>query len=390
MIPFEFIAGETLISLKGQIGGSDQSAQFEALNISLEALSEFVDLPIQLGGGLNAIATLSGTPGNPTLSGEVIVDTPQVNQTPLQAVNSRFAYEDARLTFAGRVQGNSPEALTVEGDIPHALPFMTVQPDSEEISISLQMKDDALALANILLPYVGWGGGSAKIQLQVGGTLRNPFISGSASFDQATFYSDWIQESLTDLTGEIVLADNRIQANNLQGQFLEGQVLLQGQLPLFEDAADAAITAHPPLTLTLDQLNFQLGEGVIQSQINGQVIATGALEEPQITGEVRFKDARVFVTPRLINAINQILEDPIVQAVIEEPPELPGSLNNFAFSFDNPAEIESSPIFRIDLNGQVALDGPFDSPGELPFTSIRPMGTIYFLGRVDKYLYYGI
>jgi translocation and assembly module TamB len=92
---------------------------------------------------LDAIATLSGPLGNPQAAGHIVVDQPRVNQTPLQEVSSEFAYQDARLNFSGQVRGESPEPLTVSGSLPYAFPLMTIAPASDEIALSLRLKDDA-------------------------------------------------------------------------------------------------------------------------------------------------------------------------------------------------------------------------------------------------------
>jgi translocation and assembly module TamB len=183
--PIEFRAGDTRLSLAGDVSLFDSNLQVLAENLPLNAASELLASPIKVAGLVNLSANLTGPYTNPFLQGQFAVDNATVNQQPLEEVSSTFGYQDAYFSVDGRVVGSVPEPLTFTGRVPYSLPFMAVQPDTDEIDLRVSLKNDALSLVNTLLsPLLTWGGGQANIDVRLGGTLQRPLVEGVAALTE--------------------------------------------------------------------------------------------------------------------------------------------------------------------------------------------------------------
>jgi translocation and assembly module TamB len=358
--PVEFRAGETLLSLAGDISLSDSNLEVRAENLPLTAAANLLESPTEVTGLANLSATLTGPYTDPQLAGQFAVDGASINQQPLQEVSSSFSYADAIFNLDGRVVGSHPEPLTFSGTVPYALPFMAVQPASNEIALQATLKDDALALVNTLLPeLLSWGGGNANIDMRIGGTLQRPLVTGVAAFNGATFNSSFLDVSLANLTGEVQFRGTRMQVPSLTGTLFDGNFELTGSLPLLEQDGTAEDTS---LQLALNDIDFRYFDEVY-SQVNGTLSFTNALLDPVIGGQVWFQNTQVAVGPELIRLANYILFDPEVAQVVAALEGLdlePIHLDNLRLTVE-PAVIKAPPLFSFNLAGDLAVSGPSDN-----------------------------
>jgi translocation and assembly module TamB len=354
LTPVEFRAGETRLGLMGEVSLTDSDLQVRAENLPLTAASKLLESPIDVTGLVNVKAHLTGAYTNPLLEGNFAVDQATVNQQPLTEISSTFQYQDAAFSIDGRVVGPAPEPLLFSGTVPYALPFMTVQPATEDIALRVSLKDDALALVDLLFaPLLTWGGGQANIDVSLGGTLQSPLVTGLAAFDGASFNSVFLDASLQDLTGAVRFQGTQIQIPSLKGSLFDGDFELTGQVPLLNpEATDGG------LNLALNDVNFRYFNEV-NSLVNGQVTLTGALLDPVIGGEVLLQDTFVQVGPELL-ALAQFLYQPPaeVELLLAQLEELgPAQLDHFRVLLA-PAKVKTPPLFSFDLAGDLTISGP--------------------------------
>ena len=301
LLPLRLQSGESFISFSGNLGGANPSGQLQVANVPIEEINNLYPLPLGVSGKLNATATLSGTSNNPFAIGEVTLADGNLNGTPIQSATGSFNYSNARLNFGSAIRISSPEPLNIAGDIPLKLPFSSVFPSSNQISLTVDVKNEGLALLNLLIPQVAWQSGTGQVQLQVNGTLLQPNVTGSAVIANATIAAQALPEPLTGVNGTIRFLSDRINVESLQGQFSRGQVAAQGVLPIFSTLQANDPDLNKPLAVSLNQIALNL-KGIYQGGVNGNVAVTGTALSPQIGGEIRLTDGQVLLSDQATTA----------------------------------------------------------------------------------------
>ncbi|MBE9177726.1 translocation/assembly module TamB domain-containing protein [Oculatella sp. LEGE 06141] len=364
LLPLRFESDETLLTFSGQVGGEEQSGQLRAQNVPAEALVDLFDVPLDIAGDLNATATLSGSLGNPQVLGEITLTDATLSDTAVQGARSIFGYSDARLNFDGRVvviEENQP--LTVVGNIPYAFPFMTRQPDTDELSLDVDVANEGLGLINLLTNQVAWRGGEGAVNLQVRGTLSQPRANGIATFDGARFTSQALPEPITDVTGTVLFNTDRIVVESLQGQFSDGAVAAQGIIPIFLPLPATSPDRATPLTVALDgiDLNFK---GLYNGGVEGQAIITGTALAPMIGGNILLSNGRIAI-PDGSEAGTPGAGGAGIPAADEETPI---QLDNLMLTLGNNLQVTREPLLSFVATGDLVVNGTL--------SDLRPDGVI--------------
>ncbi|MBD2461042.1 translocation/assembly module TamB domain-containing protein [Oscillatoria sp. FACHB-1407] len=363
--------GSAFLAFSGQIGGDQQNGQLQAQNVPVEALRDFFELPVDLTGNLNAIATLAGSQQNPQVDGEIRVTDATLNRTTVQEASTLFGYNNARLRFDGRVVVEEPQPLTFSGSIPYRFAFIdeSINP-GENIELNVDVEDEGLALLNLLTRrQLVWDGGGGDVELRVDGTLSQPRARGIAIFTNAQFSAQALPEPLTNVNGTIVFDTDRIQVETLRGQFSDGQVLAEGVLPIFRPISSNPPADGPappqPLTVSLTGLELNL-KGIYDGGVNGQVILTGTALAPRIGGNITLSDGRVFLPDNSQAAVPSDTASPSEtnQGLATVPPQL----NNLRLTLGDRLLITREPILNFVAAGDLLING---TVGDL-----RPKGVI--------------
>lgn len=293
LLPLRVDLGESAIALNGRLTAEQLSGQVrvEALPVSL--IEPFLppQLPVQVAGNLNALVTLAGSLANPTAIGEVALVEGTVNQQPIENAQLSFSYKDARLNFGSTVLVAQTQPVEVTGSIPVALPFASVQPDSNQISIQANVQDEGLALLNLLTNQVAWVEGQGQLNVEVQGTLDQPVVRGEAVVKNATFKAEALPEPLTNVTGTVQFNGDRIIVPGVTGQYNTGEVTAEGTIPIFATQAAQQLAANP-LTVSLEDLDLDL-KGRYQGGVSGNVIIAGTALSPDISGKIRLTNGQV-------------------------------------------------------------------------------------------------
>ncbi|MEM7771830.1 MAG: translocation/assembly module TamB domain-containing protein, partial [Cyanobacteria bacterium P01_A01_bin.37] len=361
--PFRFESGETFINFDGQVGRTQQSGMLEVANVPVEIIQEFVALPVDLEGNIYANAQIGGTLDDPEVVGDIGLIDSRLNETPLERVDVDFTYDDARLIANGGIFITGQDGMTIAGNIPYALPFMSIQPASDQISASIDIQNEGLAFLTILSNGQAiWDGGQGDIDLKASGTLTQPLIQGAVTFEDGAISSPLLNDPITGITGTANFNLDRINIDQLNAQFNDGQITVQGMLPIFN-----ALAADPntPLTITFKDTPVSL-RNLLAATVDGDVLITGAALAPVIGGNVNVSNGRVF-------ALNLAGNTPTIPAN-DSPDAEPNpfldqvQLEDFNISLSDSLQISGRPIFDIAAIGDLTLNGPL--------SDIKPDGTI--------------
>ncbi len=363
LLPLRIESDQTLLTFAGQVGGEQQSGQLRMEKVPATLLSEFVALPVDITGDLSATATLAGNLANPEARGEVLLENGTLNQTPVQTARGSFNYADARLRFGSTIVVSEPEPVRIRnGSIPYKLPFASVEPDSNAISLDINVKNEGLALLDLLTrQQVSWQGGEGEVNVAVRGTLTQPEIQGAATLNNATVTAQALPEPLTNLNGTIRFAQDRILVEDVRGQFSRGQVTAQGVLPIARPLGFDDPDLENPLTLNLDQLSLNL-TGIYRGGADGRIALTGYALSPRIGGEITLSDGRVFLPE------NQAAIAPAAAPDTGGLSFAPPIFSNLTLTLGDRVQIISEPILSFVATGDLTLNGTLED--------LEPDGTI--------------
>ncbi|MEM9770900.1 MAG: translocation/assembly module TamB domain-containing protein, partial [Cyanobacteria bacterium P01_D01_bin.73] len=354
--PAEFQNGDTIARYVGLIG-QEPNGKFELENFPAELLRRvpqirqlYAEAPLPLlSGTLNIDASLAGTLGNPNARGQIELLDGRLNQLPVQSATGSFNYSAARLNFGSRilVQGKGDDPIRVSGGLPLPLPISTVQPDSENIRFKASVTNEEFGLISLIVPQFQWLGGEGRADVEIGGTLSQPIANGELTLDNAEVAISELPEPLTGVSGTAQLAGDRLIVNNIQGNLTEGQIRIDGALPLFPLTSNVA-PIDKPITVDLDQLNLSLRD-LYQGGVNGQVVVNGSAIAPIIGGNIGLVSGRVILP-----------SDPTALGGGGESAaggDIPVSFDNLEISLGKGLQIIQRPVLNFLARGGLTLNG---------------------------------
>jgi translocation and assembly module TamB len=367
----EFAGGQA--TFVGSLGQEKARGNLLVQNFPLEAIQQFLALPaIDVGGKLNANATLTGSLANPQMQGQLSLANATLNQKPLQSAIASFNYDDARLMFNGRAVLQDPEPLIVMGSLPYKLPFATKEPTNNRLQLVMQVKDEGLSLINLFTDQVAWVNGQGAMNLQVSGTLDQPTIDGLVTLQNATLTSQALEESLTGVTGTLRFNGDRLRVEGLSGNLGGGQILAAGVLPLAQPLTTSDPDRNTPFTVGFNQTQLTL-DNLYRGGVSGNLILLGTALKPDLAGSVQLSNGQV-----LLPSENEEGDTPEENGAGATPAIATGensSLPNVGFQnlklilADN-VQVIRPPVVRFLTAGTITLNGTLDNPqpeGEVVF-----------------------
>ncbi|MBD1933034.1 MULTISPECIES: translocation/assembly module TamB domain-containing protein [Cyanophyceae] len=416
LLPLRVESDKTLVAFNGIIGGDEQSGLLRVANLPVSPLRRFVNVPVDIEGELNGTAAIAGTITNPQAKGELRLADARLNQTEVETARGSFQYSNARLTFSSTIDtaqaaagttltdnitspqasvvtpppsgfqcyrqssaiasSQSPTATQISGSIPfYNLPFSSVTPDNNCISLDVNVKNEGLSLLNLLSrSAVSWKDGTGQVQLRVDGAVdpttgkinqRQLVAAGSATVKNATIEAQALSEPLTDVNGTVRFDFNRLNVvDQLRGNFSGGQVVVSGSIPL-SDAAQG--TNGEQINVNLEKLALNL-KGLYNGGVNGNVQISGSALSPQISGQVLLADGRVLLGETRGGGGNGAASAPNGGAATEATQPLNPGFNNLLINLGEGVEISRPPLLAFLAEGDLRLNGTLDD--------IEPSGTI--------------
>ncbi|MEL4893902.1 translocation/assembly module TamB domain-containing protein [Crocosphaera sp. Alani8] len=354
--PFNLQLKDSLVQFAGSIGQKTQQGQLQVVNVPLETISQWVNLPslVTLGGQLNASMNLGGTRDNPQAEGKLAIDQPSINQTLLDSTQGQFTYEKGQLNFiASSVIDRQTEPLTIEGTLPYIFPSSKLQPQSDRFFLKFQAKNEGLTLLNILSQgQVAWLGGTGEVQLNLSGKVDPkrgiPYelqADGLAQVKNATIATKMMPQSpFKQVHGKIFFDLDTIAFDSLTGQFSGGEVAISGSLPLLKLTKN-----DPSLAIQLNNLALNLPQ-IYQGGVQGNLNIGGSLLSPEIGGEVNLFSGQILLkeNSKKPKQTNSLLSST--------------KLNNLQLNLKDRISITRLPILNFLATGNLQLNGTLERP----------------------------
>lgn len=380
--PLRLESQNRLIAFTGNIGGDQQSGQLRVNNFPVQLLNNVVKLPVGITGNLNATAALAGSIANPQTRGELQITEGKLNQKAIESAIASFSYANGRLNFSSTVAVAGPKPVDITGSIPYKLPFASVAPDNEQISLDLKLENEGLALLNALTNQAVFEKGEGEVDLKVRGTLQKPEVDGIATVNNATFSAQALPDKLTSVTGRVLFNFDSILVENLQGKFSSGKVEAAGEIPIFNNQN---VTINNPLTVSLDQLTLNL-KGLYQGRASGNLQITGSALNPVIGGKVNLFDGQVLlaestnatsstnsgfgVSPPKANKQSKLeIGNGTENALGAALPLGIARFNNLDLELGKNVQITRPPILSFRATGNLIVNGSINQP--IPDGTIR-------------------
>ncbi|WP_017720924.1 translocation/assembly module TamB domain-containing protein [Kamptonema formosum] len=360
--PVRLQAGETVVAFSGKVGALEQSGQVVVENLPVEELQAFAEKftelpPVDVTGKLNLKATLAGSLLQPQVRGELSLASGTLNRTPVRSAVASFLYGDSRLNFASTIVVTPPQPIQISGSVPYP-----AFPGNEQINVTVNLKDEGLALLNLLARQeIQWVSGKGQVQVRVGGTLDRPTVNGVAVVENAALAAKLLPEPVTGVTGRVQFNRDRIAVAGIEGQFGDGRIVASGVLPIVNPLLPGDPDLQNPLKVSLEQLAVNL-KGLYRGGVAGSVGIGGTALEPEIGGTVTLSNGRV------------LLADPQSVAAASGAggggaggsPEV--SFNNLRLILGDNVQIAREPVLSLVAAGDLTLNGPL--------YDLRPSGTI--------------
>jgi translocation and assembly module TamB len=367
--PLRIESENSLVAFAGNIGGADQSGQLRVSNFPIQVLNNFVNLPVGITGNLSGTAALAGSVANPQARGEWQITEGTLNEKPIESANASFSYANGRLNFGSTLSVTGPQPVNINGSIPYQLPFASVAPDNDQISLDVKVQNEGLALLNLLTNQIAFEQGEGEIDLTVRGTRQKPILNGIATIQDATVSAQALPEKLTGVTGRVQFDFDRILVESLQGKFSRGKVEASGEIPIFNN--ELAITN--PLNVNLDQLALNL-KGLYQGGASGNLQITGSALTPAIGGKISLYDGQVLLaesTDTEQNNSNVGISYSKLNKQNKQDINGAGTIarfNDLELELGKNLEITRQPILNFRATGNLIVNGTFADP--------IPVGTI--------------
>jgi translocation and assembly module TamB len=375
LLPIRIKSQDSLATFSGIFGGETQSGQLRLDKVPVELIQKFVKLPQEfgLGGRINGTATIAGSKENPQAKGEISVADGTIDRTSIQSTQGSFSYKNSRFEFfASSVVADKAEPLTITGSIPYKLNFAAVEPDNNNLSLNLNVKNEGFKLLNILSKgEVRWLNGKGDLNLNINGIFdrqqnrpRNLSADGNAIVQDATIEARTLPKApLTQVNGKINFNLNSMTVENLQGNFGGGQISATGSLGL---GKAIAIPEENTLKVNLDRIAINL-KGLYQGGVKGQVNITGKAIEPEISGEVNLFDGSILLgdttEPAKTTNVTNVENNP------DEGLAATTKFNKLKIDLDKNIQIIKPPILNFLAEGALNVKGTVNRP--LPEGTIK-------------------
>jgi translocation and assembly module TamB len=259
--------------------------------------------------------------------------------------------------------------VNINGSIPYQLPFASVAPASNQISLDVKVQNEGLALLNLLTNQIAFEQGEGEIDLTVRGTREKPILNGIATIQNATFAAQALPGKLREVTGKVQFDFDRILVESLEGRFSRGKVEASGEIPIFNNQ----LAINNPLNVNLDQLALNL-KGLYQGGATGNLEITGSALNPAIGGKISLYDGQVLLAESTNTEQNNTnLGISLSKVNKQDKQEVSGAgttarFNDLELELGKNLQITRQPILSFRATGNLTVNGTFADP--------IPVGTI--------------
>ncbi len=364
-----------------------ESSAFKVENLTLDLVRNLIVIPSDVNGSINVKGVLNGTLENPVIDGIFAFHEGVINARSLNLdLGGKFNYSNDKL----QVTTNQPEFISVSA----TLPFPIVKNKNNQFQITAKLGQESFALLQPLtLDQVIWVGGEGNVTANIQGKisidnqLKISLDSDSQinlNLDNAKFTNNLIPTLIT-LNGKANIKNRSINVDQLTADVVKTRLNITGDLPLLP--LQNQQTVNNPLTIQIRQ-NEVNNSGIYQGLINGDILITGALIKPQISGNINFSEGQLNV-PKLNfkpEETSLILEKWLKTIASEGNIVIPPKLNNFKITLDDiTVKNETTRLIpktivdlgaNFNLSGNLTLNGQINRLSLIDILSIEPSGKI--------------
>jgi hypothetical protein len=374
---------DTTLSLNGKLSPQTQDAKFQVRNLTVDTISNFVNIPVDVAGTINTTGTITGTLAKPQLDGEIILTEGAYNGSLLPTtIAGNYNYNGKQLDF----NTTQPSSIQLDATVPYP-----IQPGvSDTITANAKLETEAFTLLGALTQNnLTWLGGEGNADLEATGRLdlnRTNVLydlqaKGVVNLEEAKIASAFVEEPLT-ATGKATLNNQIVNVENLEGNIGKKDLSVSGKLPILTPVNNL----DNPLTVNIPEGKIELN-GLYEGEAAGNVVITGAALSPIIGGEVKLKDGIVSIPEN-----DETAQE--TYASVSSDPANPGNnrrdtteesgiitkLNDFKVKLDN-FDLEQNPLYEFTIDGELVLNGIASD-----LTQIEPRGKL-FLQQADINLF---
>ena len=378
---------DAVFSLKGKLSPEAEDAQFAIANLTVDNISNFVKIPLDLEGKINAIGTIKGTLTNPQLAGKVAFSDGSFNGQLLPTkIAGNFDYNGSELAF----NTTAPDSIKVEATIPYPI----IPGKSDRLNANVDIGKEAFVFLNALSKnYLNWISGegdatlkaNAKLDLNREEVIYDLDAKGVVNLEDANIgvETPFFSEPFIG-TGKITINNQIVNVETLDGSFAEKDLSVTGKLPLLRTVENL----DSPLTINIPQGKIDI-ERLYTGGIAGKVTLTGTSLKPVIGGKVNLEKGRVSIPKHEAPKPEDIVQ--IAKSQANNTPAQAKSLDkdqtntpkgstaksSFITSLNNlqvnlqDFNFKQAPLYEFKLNGNLTLNGTIDQP-----KNIIPRGTI--------------
>jgi translocation and assembly module TamB len=230
----------------------------------------------------------------------------------------------------------------------------------------MSVKNQGLALVNLFTDQVSWVDGKGNLGLQVRGTIKQPLLKGTLTLQEATLKSPIFTEPLTNVNGAVRFDSDRIMVKSLTGRYNDGELIAEGNLPIFDDT----LRVNNPLSVALNNTVLNV-KGLYQGQVSGNLAVTGSALQPNLSGLIALQNGQVLLSDATASAS---AEGSVATSVGVVPVEF----ENLQVRLGENVRILQPPVLSFIASGEVDLNGSIDAP--------RPNGLVRF-NKGNVYLF---
>ena len=366
-------------SASGKLSPQEEDLNFQVADLTIDTISKFIELPVDIAGKIDVTGRLTGTPTKPQITGEVAFIDGTFDGNPLpEKFLGHFDYNGTRLKF----NTSEPSSIQVAAIVPY--PIVPGENDSLEAEVKLDT--EAFALVDVVSQgYLKWNDGAgdanlkanARLDLERDIPIYDLDATGVINLDNAQinletpFFSEPFQG-----TGKVTVNNQILTVESISGTFAEKDLSINGKLPILTTVNNL----ENPLTVNLTEGEINIKQ-LYKGGVAGNIRVTGAALQPVIGGEVTLEDGRVYIpkteTPKTNSDAAQVAQNPSRRDAATKathdrnaPSSFVTTLNDFQVNLRD-LVAQERPWYRFGVNGDLLLNGTVDQPN-----NIKPEGTI--------------
>ncbi len=277
------VSGNEAMQVDGTIGPQASHLQARLSNFNLANVDALMLTNRQLGGTLNAEATITGPRTALNIAGDFAVSPGSFRQFKYQSAAGKVNYAHERIDLDVRLQENPQAWVEANGTLPIAIfsSSPTGAAGGQPVNLRVQSSLLDLGLIQGFTTAVDRVTGTAQAKLAVTGTAATPATNGSIDIHGGAFKVVPTNVSYRDLNAHIVVEPDRVSVQRTSLSDEHGNYLtISGDLAMREGQLG-------DVNVKLQGSGFEVVHNEFgRIRFNSDVAVGGEIRAPRITGRL--------------------------------------------------------------------------------------------------------